>query len=174
MTVVSRIAPEVVQTAVLVCSDRCAAGQAEDRAGPAVAELLQERLAARIAWLGVCADDRDEIEARLQALAARRLDLVCTAGGTGCGPRDVTPEATRAVIEREVPGLAERMRQASAKITPHAWLQRGVCGTIGATLVVNLPGSTRAATENLEAILDVLPHAIELLRGQTDHGTWLR
>jgi molybdopterin adenylyltransferase len=130
---------------------------------------LQQRLAARIAWTGTVPDEQEPISETLRDLAARGLDLVVTSGGTGCGPRDVTPEATRAVIEREVPGLAEAMRTASAKVTPHALLQRGVCGIRESTLILNLPGSPKAAVENLVAVLPALPHAVDLLRGQTAH-----
>jgi len=158
-----------IQAAVLTVSDTCAAGMAEDTAGPAVGALLEERLDARVAWVGIEPDERDRLEAQLRALVDRGLDLVLTAGGTGCAPRDVSPEATRAVIEREVPGLAEAMRAASARVTPHALLQRGLAGIRSQTLIVNLPGSRKAATENLEVILPAIPHAVALLRGNTDH-----
>ncbi len=160
----------VIQAAVVTVSDRCSCGQAEDTAGPAAAELLTERLDARIAAQELVPDEREALKKLLIELADRGYDLVCTVGGTGCGPRDVTPEATRAAIDREVPGLAEAMRSASARITPRALLQRGICGIRGVTLIVNLPGSANAAVENLMAIVDVLPHAVRLLRGDTEHG----
>jgi molybdopterin adenylyltransferase len=167
--VVSEVPRHVIQAAVLTVSDRRAGGEAEDATGPAVAGALQQALAARIAWTGVVPDEREPISKALKDVADRGLDLVVTSGGTGCGPRDVTPEATRAVIEREVPGLAEAMRAASAEVTPHALLQRGVCGICESTLILNLPGSPKAAVENLTAVLPALPHAVRLLRGQTAH-----
>jgi molybdenum cofactor synthesis domain-containing protein len=159
----------VIQAAVLTVSDRCAAGTAEDTAGPAVADLLKRRLEAHVAWAGVVADEQELISRTMKDLAGRGLDLLATAGGTGCAPRDVTPEATSGVITREVPGLAEAMRAASARTTPHALLQRGLCGICDSTLILNLPGSKRAAVQNLTAVLPALAHAVQLLRGQTGH-----
>lgn len=167
--VLEAVPREAVQAAVLTVSDTCFAGSAEDTAGPAVAALLEERLSAHATWRGIEPDERDRLEKRLVDLASRGLDLVLTVGGTGCAARDVTPEATRAVIEREVPGLAEAMRAASLAVTPHAMLQRGTAGIRRRTLIVNLPGSERAARENLEVILPALGHAVRLLRGQTAH-----
>lgn len=155
--------------AVVTVSDSAAAGQARDTAGPAVAQLLAERLGAHVVATLVVPDEVADLQRALRSLASRGLDLVFTVGGTGLGPRDVTPEATRGVIQREVPGLAEAMRAASAAHTPRAWLQRGVAGTLGRTLVVNLPGSPKAAVENLTVILPLLPHAVALLRGKTAH-----
>jgi molybdenum cofactor synthesis domain-containing protein len=169
VAVVERVSRDVIQAAVVTLSDRCAAGAMKDVAGPAVAALLRESLHANVCWQGVRRDDREGLASLLRDLAGRGIDLVATVGGTGLGPRDVTPEATRAVIDREAPGLAEAMRTASAKLTPHAWLQRGVCGVLGTTLIVNLPGSRKGAVENLESILSVLPHAIGLLRGVDGH-----
>ena len=158
----------VIQVAVLTVSDRCAAGVADDTAGPAVADLLVQRLDARVSWTGVVPDERKAIAVTLKNLADRDFDLLVTVGGTGCGPRDVTPEATRDVIAREVPGLAEAMRTASARVTPHALLQRGLCGACGSALIVNLPGSRKAAVENLTVILPAIPHAVRLIWG-ADH-----
>lgn len=154
-----------LRAAVLTVSDRGAAGRAHDTAGPAIAALLQEQLGAQVTWMGIVPDELATIRSQLLTLVAQGLELVVTTGGTGLGPRDVTPEATRAVIEREVPGLAEAMRTSSAVITRRAWLSRAVCGTRGQTLIVNLPGSERAARENLSAILDLLPHAVSMMRG---------
>lgn len=167
--VVACVPRQTIQAAVLTVSDRCAAGTAKDTAGPAVSAQLQEELDAHMAWTGVAPDEREIITQILQGLAERGLDLMVAVGGTGCGPRDVTPEATRSVIEREVPGLAEAMRAASARLTPHALLQRGVCGIRGTTLILNLPGSEKAAVENLAAVLAALPHAVQLIRGDTAH-----
>ncbi len=167
--VVELVPRDVIQAGVLTVSDRCAAGTMEDGSGPAVAEMLAGRLGARVAWTGLLADDREAICETLKDVAGRSIDLLITVGGTGLGPRDVTPEATLAVITREAPGLVEAMRAASIRITPHALLQRGVCGVCGSTLIVNLPGSRAGAVENLNVILPALPHAVQLLRGHTDH-----
>ncbi len=168
--VVTEVPRSVTQAAVVTVSDSRSAGTARDAAGPAVSDLLRRELQARLAWTGVIPDELETISQTLSDLCDRNLDLVVTAGGTGCGPRDVTPEATRAVITREVPGLAEAMRAASARVTPHALLQRGLCGIRGSTLIVNLPGSPKAAVENLEVVLTALPHAVQLLRGHTRHA----
>jgi molybdenum cofactor synthesis domain-containing protein len=167
--VVHRVPRQAIQAAVITVSDRCSAGTALDTAGPAVAELLHNELEARIAWTRTVPDEIDQITEALKDLADRRVDLVFTVGGTGISARDVTPEATRKVIDREVPGLAEAMRAASAQKTQNALLSRAIAGVRRETLIVNLPGSLRAATENLSAILPVLPHAVKMLRNDTAH-----
>ena len=155
--------PRVV---VLTVSDRCHRGEARDTAGPAVVACLRERLAADIVGQELVADERPEIADRLRRYAdTLGVDLVLTVGGTGPAPRDITPEATRDVLERLTPGFDEAMRLASAAKTPTAMLSRAVSGIRGATFIINLPGSERAAVENLEAILPALPHGIEKLRG---------
>jgi molybdenum cofactor synthesis domain-containing protein len=159
----------VIQAAVLTVSDRCSAGVTLDTAGPAVAVLLRDKLDARVAWTKIVPDEVEQIAAALVDFCDRLVDLVLTVGGTGISPRDVTPEATRKVIERELPGLAEAMRAASATRTPNALLSRAVAGVRGQTLVVNLPGSLRAATENLDVLLAVLPHAVKMLRNESAH-----
>ncbi len=169
VVVVYKVARSTIQAAVVTVSDRCAAGAMRDTAGPAVAELLGRELAARIAWTRVVPDETNEIAAELKELCDRRIDLVFTTGGTGISHRDVTPEATRTVIDRELPGLAEAMRAASAQKTPNALLSRAIAGVRHETLIVNLPGSLKGATENLRAILPALPHAVKLLRGETAH-----
>jgi len=169
VTVTQLVPRAVIQAAVLTVSDRCAAGVMQDTAGPAVGALLEQELRARVAASCIVPDESEAIASALRGFVERGLDVVVTTGGTGCGPRDVTPEATRTVITREVPGLAEAMRAASARKTPHAWLQRGICGIAGATIIFNLPGSEQGATDNLAAILPVIPHAVALLRGQTPH-----
>ena len=112
---------------------------------------------------------RSSAKKRRDPLYRERERIAVRERSTGCAPRDVTPEATRTVIEREVPGLSEAMRTTSAQVTPHAWLQRGICGLRVSTLIVNLPGSQKAAEENLRAILPALPHAIQQARGNTTH-----
>jgi molybdopterin adenylyltransferase len=152
---------------VLTVSDRASRGAMPDESGPAVRRLLAEA-GFHVSDVEVVPDERERIAAFL-VTAARDHELVVTTGGTGLAPRDVTPEATRAVLDYEVPGLAELMRTAGLRKTPLAALSRAVAGVRGRTLVVNLPGSVRGATESLEAILPVLPHAAELLRGDAGH-----
>ncbi len=156
-----------MNAAVLTVSDSVALGSRVDASGPAVVEAL-ERAGFRVAAREIVPDERPVIEAALKRLAAK-AELVVTTGGTGIAPRDVTPEATRAVCERLVEGVVERMRSEGARKTPLAALSRGVCGICGAAMVLNLPGSPAAATESLAAVLEVLPHALELLRGKTEH-----
>jgi molybdenum cofactor synthesis domain-containing protein len=152
---------------VLTVSDRCAAGEREDLSGPAVVRLL---VAAGMPppVHAVLPDELGEIAHALRHHAAT-ADLIVTTGGTGLAPRDVTPEATRMVCERFVDGLSERMRAAGLTQTPMAPLSRGVCGCLGTTLVVNLPGSPAGAATSLSAILHLLPHALDLLAGHTEH-----
>ncbi len=154
------------RAAVLTVSDGVHNGTRTDESGPAVAELLA-RDGYDVEMRGV-PDEVPEISEALRELA-RDAALVVTTGGTGFAPRDVTPEATRAVIEREAPGLAEAMRAAGRASTPNADLSRGIAGIVGSTVVVNLPGSPKGATESLQAILGILPHAIEHLGGDTEH-----
>jgi len=154
---------------ILVLSDAAAGGRREDRSGPAVRELLESR-----GWLvgsiEVLPDDASRIRETLLAWTdGDDCDAVFTSGGTGLGPRDVTPEATRAVVEKKIPGLAELMRAEGMKKTPLAALSRGVVGARKDKLIVNLPGSPRGACESLESIIELLPHAIDLLRGYIDH-----
>ena len=152
---------------VLTVSDSASRGEREDRSGPAVVAEL-EKLGCRIAATEIISDDRDLISTKLRGYADRaEVNLIFTTGGTGFAPRDNTPEATRAVIEREAPGLAELMRLRSLDATPLAALSRAVCGIRGRTLIVNLPGSTRGAVQNFTAIRSSLPHAIGLLTEQS-------
>jgi molybdenum cofactor synthesis domain-containing protein len=154
------------QAVVLTISDRCSRGETADTAGPAVVGRLEAGINAHIYKLEVVPDERELIAARLRHYAdGHSIDLVATVGGTGFAPRDVTPEATREVVERFTPGIDEAMRAASLAKTPHAMLSRGSSGIRGATLIVNLPGSELAAVENLDAIIPALPHAIVKLRG---------
>src|SRR5437879_2061274 len=156
------------RAAVVTVSDGVSQGVRDDASGRAVAGLLESN-GFEVAAREVVPDEQTRIEAVLRRLQDEQVPLVVTTGGTGLGPRDVTPEATRAVIEREAPGLAEQMRAAGRASTPLAALSRGVVGSRGSTLIVNLPGSERGAAESLQAILPVLPHAMALLAGHTVH-----
>ncbi len=157
----------MIQAAVITVSDRCAAGVVLDTAGPAVAELLSNELMAHLVWTRTVPDEVEPIAKALTDLCDRRVDLVVTIGGTGISARDVTPQATRTAIDRELPGLAEAMRMASTKQTANALLSRAITGVQRETLIVNLPGSLGAATDNLRTILSTLPHAVKVLRGET-------
>jgi molybdopterin adenylyltransferase len=164
--VVEAISPERFQAVVLTISDRCSRGEAVDTAGPAAAELISAKLGAYIYRTEILPDEREAIAARLRHYSdGHSIDLVLTVGGTGFSRLDVTPEATREVVERFAPGLDEAMRAASLAKTPHAMLSRGVSGIRGCTLIVNLPGSEAAARENLAVIIRALGHGIEKLRG---------
>jgi len=154
-----------IRAAILTVSDKGAAGERLDTAGPAVAELLAT-IDAEAVETAVLPDVREEIAAQLRRWADEsRVDLILTTGGTGLSPRDLTPEGTLDVAERLVPGIAELMRETGRKSTHLSSLSRSVAVTRGRTLIINLPGSERGARESLEAILELLPHAIELLRG---------
>ncbi|MHB8780200.1 MAG: MogA/MoaB family molybdenum cofactor biosynthesis protein [Candidatus Geothermincolia bacterium] len=153
-----------IKAAIVTVSDKGSRGERVDTAGPAIKEMLQSE-GWHVEQERIVPDEREDIEEALRSLAAAGVDVILTTGGTGLSPRDVTPEATMAVIDREVPGFAEAMRAASLRLTPHAMLSRGVSGILGCTLIVNLPGSPRAVRENLEVILAALPHGVEKLRG---------
>ena len=161
---------EPIRAGVVTVSDKGYAGEREDASGPLLADLLRE-MGAEVVRRTIVPDERAEIERVLTALADEvRVDLVITTGGTGPAPRDVTPEATRAVMEREVPGLAEVLRFEGYRRTPLAVISRGVAGIRGRTLIVNLPGSPKAVREGMETLAPILPHAIRMLRGvDTEH-----
>jgi molybdopterin adenylyltransferase len=153
----------MTRAAVLTISDSVSAGTRADASGPAVRERL-EQLGWSVAALEVVPDDFERISSRLATLAdGNQVSAIFTTGGTGVAPRDVTPEATRAVIEREIPGIGELMRRLGRNSTPLAVLSRGLAGVRGQVLIVNLPGSPRGAVESLDAIADLVPHVIELL-----------
>jgi molybdenum cofactor synthesis domain-containing protein len=155
--------------AVVTVSDRVSAGTAEDQSGPAAIALL-ESIDLAVLEYRVIPDGIESVASTLSEIAGT-VDLILTTGGTGLTPRDLTPEGTNAVLEREAPGLAEAMRSATFGENPHGMLSRGVAGTVGATLVVNLPGSVRGVQESLAVILPALAHGIELLvRGTSDHN----
>ena len=155
--------------AVVTISDRCASGQQVDTAGPAAARLLSEVWPDETIGRGLVADSAPAIAKLLHELCHQQYQLILTAGGTGLGPRDVTPEATRQIIDREVPGLTEAMRAGCARDFAFAWLSRGVAGMCGQTLIVNLPGSERGVVESLRVILPLLPHAMEVAAGSFSH-----
>jgi molybdopterin adenylyltransferase len=154
--------------AVMTISDSCASGQRTDLSGPAIVEVLKQRGFSILATL-IIADDQPAIEQSLQRLASE-VRLIVTTGGTGISVRDVTPEATRAVCDRLLEGVAEVMRFEGRKKTSFAALSRGVCGVRGKSLILNVPGSPAGAVESLQAVIDLLPHAIQLLDGNTEHG----
>lgn len=155
-------------TIVVTVSDGVTAGTREDRSGPAVAAAL-EAAGLPVRERQAVPDERVVIADLLRRLADEGAALIVTTGGTGFYERDVTPEATREVVDREAPGLAEAMRAAGRAITPMADLSRGIAGTLGRTLIVNLPGSSKGAVESIEAIVGLLPHALQLLAGNNTH-----
>ena len=154
-----------ITVGILTISDRGAAGSYEDKSGPVIEEVVTTQLEAQVEQKAVIPDEIDLIKATLlQWVEQDQVDLILTTGGTGFAPRDVTPEATRLVIQREAPGLVFAMLKDSLAVTPHAMLSRMVAGIRGRTLIINLPGSPKAVRENLATILPALPHAVELLR----------
>jgi molybdopterin adenylyltransferase len=164
----------LIKVGIITASDKSAAGAREDQSGPLIRRML-EPLAADIVEAAVLPDEQAEIESKLREMSdCLEIDLILTTGGTGLGPRDVTPDATLAVIDTPVPGLPEAMRQVSLAKTPHAMLSRAAAGIRGRTLIVNLPGSPRAVGECLKVILPAIPHAIEVLRGKADECARLR
>ena len=154
--------------AVITVSDSCARGQRVDASGPAVAALL-EKSGFRVVAKQIVQDDSMQIQNALVHLALE-VRFIVTTGGTGIAERDVTPEATEAICERVIDGVAERMRSEGYKQTPFAALSRGVCGVRGNTLILNLPGSPSGAVESLQAVLELVPHALNLLDGKTEHS----
>lgn len=155
----------IYQAAVITVSDACSAGTRVDTSGPAVCAMLRAA-DYEVIYTVTMPDDRDQIAAALRQCAdGLHCDLVVTTGGTGLSPRDVTPEATREVVEREIPAIPQAMLFESLKVTPRAMLSRAAAGTRGSCLIVNLPGSEKAARENLGVVLPTLAHGLEMLRG---------
>ncbi|MHB1415707.1 MAG: molybdopterin adenylyltransferase [Chloroflexota bacterium] len=159
----------MISVGILTISDRSARGEREDLSGPAIREVITGSLAgeAEVTRYEIVPDEQVIIETTLRQWADDLyIDLILTTGGTGLAPRDVTPEATRAAIEKEVPGITEAVRAASLAKTPHAMLSRAVAGVRANSLIVNLPGSPRAVREALEVILPAIPHAVDLIQGR--------
>ncbi|MFZ2196987.1 MAG: MogA/MoaB family molybdenum cofactor biosynthesis protein [Thermodesulfovibrionales bacterium] len=156
----------MITVAVLTLSDKGSKGEREDLAGPLIREMITG-MGATVEYYEVIPDEKDLIKEKLMDYS-KKVDLVLTTGGTGLSPRDVTPEATLEVIDKEIPGIAETMRSAGLEKTKRAMLSRAVAGVRGNTLIINMPGSPKAVKEGLEAIMDVLPHAIEKIKGSTE------
>ena len=161
-----------IYVGILTVSDRASSGEYQDKSGPLIRQIISSRTKWQISNESTVHDDVEEISTKLIKWSDSNLNLILTTGGTGFASRDVTPEATLQVIDRSAPGIAEAMRHESLKITRHAMLSRAVAGMRDSTLIINLPRSPRAVKENLEVILPVLPHALELLEGSsgTENG----
>jgi molybdopterin adenylyltransferase len=155
----------MIKVAVLTMSDKGSKGEREDVSGPAIAAMLRG-IGAEVTHSEILPDEKQLITKKLIEYSLK-VDLILTTGGTGLSPRDVTPDATLEVIDREVPGIAEAMRAEGLKKTSRSMLSRAVAGVKGQTLIINLPGSPRAVKENLEVIMDVIPHAVEKIKGDT-------
>ena len=156
----------MITAAIITLSDKGSRGEREDLGGPLIREMIK-KISAEVLHYEIIPDEKELIKEKLIEYS-RSADLIITTGGTGLSPRDVAPDATLEVIEREIPGIAEAMRMAGLKITNRAMLSRAVAGIRGKTLIINLPGSPKAVKEGLEAIMDVLPHAIEKIKGSTE------
>jgi molybdenum cofactor synthesis domain-containing protein len=156
----------MIKVAILTLSDKGSKGEREDTSGPAIEKLIR-KIKAEVISCDILPDDNATIKRKLISLC-KKADLILTTGGTGVSPRDVTPDATREVIKYEIPGIAEAMRRESLKKTPFAIISRAVAGVRGKTLIINLPGSPKAVRENLSAILPVLGHAVDKIKGSTE------
>jgi len=157
--------PGSFRGAVITVSDKGAAGEREDKSGAVVGEML-ETAGIGVVRAEIIPDDAELLKSLLCELCDEGINLVVTTGGTGLSPRDVTPEATLEVIDKEVPGMAEAMRAESLKVTPHAMISRAVCGLRGGTLIINLPGSPKGARECLGVVMAAVPHALEVVAGE--------
>ena len=161
---------QAIRFAVLTISDRRSKGDQPDESGPLVRQIFEKELSSQCHSCAVLADDQPAIEKELIRLCdTSQVDLIITTGGTGLSPRDVTPEATQSVIDRQAPGIAEAIRAAGTKINPRAMLSRAICGQRGNTLILNLSGSPKAVREQLNVVLPVLTHAIEIARGNVEN-----
>jgi len=156
----------MMTAAILTLSDKGSKGEREDLGGPAIKEMIRP-ISAEVRYYEIIPDEEELIKEKLIEYS-NSVDLIITTGGTGLSPRDVTPDATREVIDREIPGIAEAMRMAGLGKTKRAMLSRAVAGVRGKTLIINLPGSPKAVKEGLGAIMDVIPHAVEKIKGSTD------
>ncbi|MGC2062974.1 MAG: MogA/MoaB family molybdenum cofactor biosynthesis protein [Thermodesulfovibrionales bacterium] len=156
----------MIKTAIITLSDKGSRGEREDLSGPAIAEMIKG-INAEVAFYEIVPDEKELIKEKL-IYYADRADLILTTGGTGLSPRDVTPEATLQVIEREIPGIAEAMRMGGLQKTKRAMLSRAVAGVRGNALIINMPGSPKAIKEGLEIIMDVIPHAVEKIKGSME------
>lgn len=156
----------MITAAILTLSDKGSCGEREDLGGPLIREMIKT-IGAEVLYYEIIPDEKELIKEKLIKYS-RSVDLIITTGGTGLSPRDVTPDATLEVIEKEIPGIAEAMRMTGLKKTNRAMLSRAVAGVRGKTLIINLPGSPKAVKEGLEAIIDVIPHAIEKIKGSTE------
>ena len=156
----------MITVAILTLSDKGSRGEREDLGGPAIKEMIRP-ISAEVRYYEIIPDEEELIKEKLIAYS-NSVDLIITTGGTGLSPRDVTPDATREVIDREIPGIAEAMRMAGLGKTKRAMLSRAVAGVRGKTLIINLPGSPKAVKEGLGAIMDVIPHAVEKIKGSTE------
>ncbi len=158
----------MIKVAIITVSDKGARGEREDLSGKVLEELM-EQIEAKVVWYTIVPDKKNSIKtALIEAIETYRADLVLTTGGTGLSKSDVTPEATRAIIEQEVPGISEIIRIQSFKKSPHAILSRAIAGTRGSSLIINLPGSPRGVRESLEVVLEALPHGIAILQGKAN------
>jgi molybdenum cofactor synthesis domain-containing protein len=156
----------MITAAILTLSDKGSRGEREDLSGPAIAEMMKG-IGAVVEYYEVIPDERELIKEKLMEYS-KKADIIFTTGGTGLSPRDVTPEATLEVIDREIPGIAEAMRSEGLKKTKRAMLSRAVAGVRDKCIIVNLPGSLKAVREGLEVLLDVIPHAVEKIKGSTE------
>ena len=156
----------MISVAILTLSDKGSRGEREDLGGPLIREMIRA-IDADVSYYDIIPDEKTLIREKLIGYS-NSVDLIITTGGTGLSPRDVAPDATLEVIEREIPGIAEAMRMAGLKKTNRAMLSRAIAGVRGKTLIINLPGSPKAVKEGLEAIMDVIPHAVEKIKGNTD------
>jgi molybdopterin adenylyltransferase len=155
---------------ILTVSDKGSKGERIDESGRVIKEIVEEKLEARVKKYEVVPDEKGNIIEKLKEMVNDGIDLIFTTGGTGLSPRDVTPEATREVIDKEVPGIEEAMRMKGLQKTPHSMLSRGVAGVRKGSLIINLPGSPKAVSESLEVVLSAIPHALDIILGRGESG----